>query len=137
MKRPLTTLVALALAALPLPALSQALSADETRAIDSLVTTTLAKTGVPSVSIAVVRDGTVVMARAWGRASDTLPVASPDMPYQIASNSKQFTAALLLRLVEQGRLTLDDKVARWLPEVSGADRITVRQLLDFSHGLED
>ena len=137
MKRPLTTLVALALAALPLPALSQALSADETRAIDSLVTTTLAKTGVPSVSIAVVRDGTVVMARAWGRASDTLPVASPDMPYQIASNSKQFLAALLLRLADEGKLSLDDKVAKWLPQVTGADQIAVRQLLSHTAGLQD
>ena len=137
MKRPLTTLVALALAALPLPALSQALSADETRAIDSLVTTTLAKTGVPSASIAVVRDGTVVMARAWGRASDTLPVASPDMPYQIASNSKQFLAALLLRLADEGKLSLDDKVAKWLPQVTGADQIAVRQLLSHTAGLQD
>ena len=73
MKHPLLSL--LALAALPLPLAAQALSPDEDKAIDTVVTTTLARTGVPSVSIAVVRDGTLVMARAWGKASDTLPVA--------------------------------------------------------------
>ena len=122
---------------LPLPVCAQALSPDEDKAIDAAVTTTLAKTGVPSVSIAVVRDGRLVMARAWGKASDTLPVASPDMPYQIASNSKQFLAALLLRLAHDGRLSLDDKVARWLPQVSGADRIAVRQLLSHTAGIQD
>ena len=137
MKHAFFGLFALAFAALPLPALAQALSPDETKAIDSVVTTTLAKTGVPSVSIAVVRDGTLVMARAWGRASDTLPVASAEMPYQIASNSKQFLAALLLRMAHEGKLSLDDKVAKWLPQVSGADRIAVRQLLSHTSGIQD
>jgi CubicO group peptidase (beta-lactamase class C family) len=137
MNRPILALVLLALTALPLPALAQALSPDEGKAIDSVVTQTLAKTGVPSVSIAVVRGGKLVLARAWGRASDTLPVASADMPYQIASNSKQFLAALLLRLADEGKLSLDDKVARWLPQVTGADRITVRQLLSHTSGLQD
>jgi CubicO group peptidase (beta-lactamase class C family) len=137
MKHPLLSLIALALAALPLPLCAQALSPDEDKAIDTVVTSTLAKTGVPSVSIAVVRDGTLVMARAWGKASDTVPVARADMPYQIASNSKQFLAALLLRLAHEGKLSLDDKVAKWLPQVSGADTIAVRQLLSHTAGLQD
>jgi CubicO group peptidase (beta-lactamase class C family) len=137
MKRPTLALFAVALAALSSPAFAQALSPNEEMAIDAAVITTLAKTGVPSVSIAVVRDGQLVMARAFGRASDTLPVAAADMPYQIASNSKQFLAALLLRLADQGRLSLDDKVARWLPDVTDADRISVRQLLSHTSGLQD
>jgi len=59
------------------------------------------------------------------------------MPYQIASNSKQFLSALILLMADQGRLSLDDKVAKWLPNVSGADRITVRQLLSHTSGLQD
>jgi CubicO group peptidase (beta-lactamase class C family) len=59
------------------------------------------------------------------------------MPYQIASNSKQFLAALLLRMADEGRLSLDDKVSKWLPEVSGADRIAVRQLLSHTSGIQD
>lgn len=137
MQRPILILVALALAALPLPAFAQSLSPDEDKAIDAAVTTTLAKTGVPAVSIAVVRDGKLVLARAWGRASDTLGPARPEMPFQIASNSKQFLAALILRLADEGRLSLDDKVGKWLPQVSGADRIAVRQLLSHTSGLQD
>ena len=128
---------ALAGAALPLPALAQALSPAEEAAIDKAVTGTLAKTGVPGVSIAVVRDGKLVLARAWGRASDKLGPATPAMPFQIASNSKQFLSALILRLADEGRLSLDDKVARWLPQVTGADRITVRQLLSHTSGIQD
>jgi CubicO group peptidase (beta-lactamase class C family) len=130
-------LLAVALAGIPLPALAQAITPAEDAAIDSAVTTTLARTGVPSVSIAVVRDGKLVMARAWGKASDTLGTAHADMPYQIASNSKQFLSALILLLADQGKLSLDDKVAKWLPQVSGADRMTVRQLLSHTSGLQD
>jgi CubicO group peptidase (beta-lactamase class C family) len=120
-----------------LPVFAQAITPDEDHAIDTAVTTTLVRTGVPSVSIAVVRGGQLVMARAWGAASDTLGPAKPEMPYQIASNSKQFLSALILLMADQGKLSLDDKVARWLPQVSGADRITVRQLLSHTSGLQD
>jgi CubicO group peptidase (beta-lactamase class C family) len=137
MKPPFRTLVAVALCALPLPALAQALTLDEESAIDATVTRTLANTGVPAVSIAVVRDGKLVLARAWGKASDTLGPARAGMPFQIASNSKQFLAALILRLADDGRLSLDDKVAKWLPQVSGADHMTLRQLLSHTAGLQD
>lgn len=130
-------LAAAALALLPLPAMAQPLTPDEEKAIDATVTQTLARTGVPSVSIAVVRDGQLVLARAWGKASDALPRADAAMPYQIASNSKQFLAALILQLADEGKLSLDDHVARWLPDVTGADRITVRQLLSHTSGLQD
>ncbi|WP_028639951.1 serine hydrolase domain-containing protein [Novosphingobium acidiphilum] len=137
MNRTLRAFVALALCALPLSAMAQALSPDEATAIDAAVTDTLARTKVPGVSIAVVRDGKLVLARAWGKASDRLGPATPGMPFQIASNSKQFLAALILRLADEGRLSLDDKVARWLPQVSQADQITVRQLLSHTAGLQD
>ena len=100
MNRTLRAFVALALCALPLSAMAQALSPDEATAIDAAVTDTLARTKVPGVSIAVVRDGKLVLARAWGKASDRLGPATPGMPFQIASNSKQFLAALILRLAD-------------------------------------
>ena len=137
MNRPIRICIALALAALPIPVRAQAITPDEDHAIDAAVSATLVRTGVPSVSIAVVRGGQLVMARAWGTASDTLGPAKPEMPYQIASNSKQFLAALILLMADQGRLSLDDKVAKWLPAVTGADRMTVRQLLSHTSGLQD
>ena len=130
-----------AVAALALPATlstaaAQALSPAETARIDQIVTGALARTGTPSAVVAVVRGGRTVYTHAWGKASETL-AATPDLPYQIASNSKQFTAAAMLLLQRDGKLSLDDHVSRYLPGISGGDWITLRQLLDHTSGLQD
>jgi CubicO group peptidase (beta-lactamase class C family) len=119
------------------PSLAQPITAAEQARIDALVTRTLAETRVPSASIALVRDGRIVLAKAYGRASPAIPQARADLPYQIASNSKQFTAMALLLLEDEGKLSLDDKVAKWLPGISGGNRITLRQLLSHTAGLQD
>ena len=131
------TALILALFASSPAALAQPLTAEEASAIDSAVTAELARTGVPSAQIAVVRGGELVLDKAWGKAADTIAQSRTDLPYQIASNSKQFLAALLLMLENDGKLSLDDKVAKWLPQVSGADRITLRMLLTHTSGLQD
>lgn len=113
------------------------LSAGEQAAIDQAVTKVLADTGLPSAQVAVVRGGELVFSRAYGKAAEGIPVATPDLPYQIASNSKQFLAALLLMLRDEGKLSLDDKVSRFVPGISGGDRITIRQLLNHTSGLRD
>ena len=126
-----------ALLAVATPALAQPISAEEQAKIDKLVTETLEKTKTPSASIAIVRDGKIVLAKAYGKASETIPVATPDLPYQIASNSKQFTAMALLLLEDEGKLDLDDKVSKYLPGISGGDKIALRQLLSHTSGLQD
>jgi CubicO group peptidase (beta-lactamase class C family) len=126
-----------ALLGLTVPAAAQPISRAEQARIDALVTTTLAASRVPSASIALVRDGRVVLARAYGRASPTIGQARADLPYQIASISKQFTAMALLTLEDDGKLDLDDKVSKWLPGISGGDRSTLRQLLSHTAGLQD
>ncbi len=125
----LTTLVAL-------PAAAQPLTQTQVGQIDQLVAKTLADTGVPSASIAIVRDGKIVLTKAYGRANESLP-ARPDLPYQIASNSKQFTAMALMLLENEGKLRLDDHVAKFVPGISGGDRITIRELLAHTSGLQD
>lgn len=124
------------LALLALPAFAQPLSPAELAQIDQAVAKALADTSVPSASIAIVRDGKIVLAKAYGTANDGLP-ARPDLPYQIASNSKQFTAMALLLLEDEGRLSLDDRVSKYLPGISGGERITLRQLLNHTSGLQD
>lgn len=119
------------------PAAAQQLTPQETAQIDHVVADALATSGTPSASIAVVRGGQIVLAKAYGKASEAIPVATPDLPYQIASISKQFTAAALLLLEDDGKLSLDDTVNKYLPEVTGADRITLRQLLNHTSGLQD
>ena len=131
------TLAILSLFALALPAAAQPITTAEQARIDALVTKTLADTRVPSASIALVRDGKIVLARAYGTASPTIGPARPDLRYQIASNSKQFTAMALLLLEDEGKLSLDDKVSKWVAGISGGDRIALRQLLSHTAGLQD
>jgi D-alanyl-D-alanine carboxypeptidase len=59
------------------------------------------------------------------------------MRYSIGSISKQFTAVALLLLAEEGRLSLDDRVAKWFPELTRANEITIRHLLSMTSGYQD
>src|SRR5437899_1384061 len=124
------------LALVAYPAAAQPLAAAEAAQIDKIVTRELVIDGVPSAEVAIVRDGKIVLNKAYGKANDGLP-ARTDLPYQIASNSKQFTAMALLLLEDEGKLSLDDRVSKFLPGISGGDRITIRQLLSHTSGLQD
>jgi D-alanyl-D-alanine carboxypeptidase len=128
---------ALALAFLPASLSAQALTPAELAEVDKAVADALADTGVPSASIAIVRGGRTVLAKAYGKQCERCGAADPKLPYQIASVSKQFTAAALLLLEDDGKLRLDDTVAKHLPGITGGDRITLRQLLDHTSGLQD
>jgi len=119
------------------PAAAQALTPEQSAKVDGIVAQALASAQVPSASIAIVRDGRIVYAKAYGDQGPGLPRATADAKYPIASVSKQFTAAAVLLLENEGKLALDDKVAKYFPDVSGADRITIRQLLSHTAGLQD
>ena len=131
--------IALLAAALLAPSAlaAQTLTPAEDAKVDAIVGDALAKTGVPSASVAIVRGGRLVFARAYGKASERIAHATPGLPYQIASNSKQFTAVAILLLQRDGKLALDDTVAKYLPGVTGGERITIRQLLSHTSGLQD
>ena len=106
--------------------------------IDKLANDALAKSGVPSASIAVVRDGKIVYLNAYGSARlEPKTPATSAMRYSIGSISKQFTAAALLLLQEQGKLSLDDKVAKFIPDLTRANEVTIRQLLSHTSGYQD
>ncbi len=122
---------------LPTPAFAQALTAAEQAQIDKVVADALADTGVPSASVAVVRGGKIVLAKAYGRQCERCGAPDAKLPYQIASISKQFTAAAMLLLQDEGKLGLDDHVDKYLPGITGGDRITLRQLLAHTSGLQD
>lgn len=135
MRNAVLTFLALALTA----ALhAQELPADMRASIDKAATDILAKTGAPSASVAVVRDGKIVYTHAYGIANlETKLPASPQMRYSIGSISKQFTATALLLLAEEGKLSLDDKVVRWLPDLTRAGDVTIRQILSMTSGYQD
>jgi len=112
----------------------------ETRvAIDKAVGEVLAKTGAPSASIAIVKDGKIAYVHAYGSARLGPPaaLAAPAMRYSIGSVSKQFTSTAVLLLAEDGKLSLDDRLVRWLPELTRAGDVTIRQLLSMTAGYQD
>lgn len=121
----------------PLAASAQ-LSPETEKAIDAMVAQQLAASGEPSVSIAVAVDGKLAYAKAFGNAqlNPKLP-ATAQMRYKIGSVSKQFTAAAALLLVEDGKLSLDDKVAKFFPQLTRARDVTVGQLLAHTAGYPD
>jgi D-alanyl-D-alanine carboxypeptidase len=123
---------------LPAALAAQQLTPTERAGIDSAVTAVLAGTGAPSASIAVVRGGSIVYERAYGDARlEPKTAATPAMRYSIGSVSKQFTATALLLLAEDGKLSMDDKVAKWLPQLTRAVDISIRQLLSMTAGYQD
>jgi len=106
--------------------------------IDKVASDALAKTGVPSASVAVVRDGQIAYLHAYGHARlDPETPAKPEMRYSIGSISKQFTAAAILLLQEDGKLSLDDKVGKFVPNLTRANEVTIRQLLSHTSGYQD
>ena len=94
---------------------------------------------VPGASVLVIRDGTPVVRRSYGLANlEERTPATPATNYRLASVTKQFTAAAVLILTEEGRLTIDDPIRRWLPSLpSAADAVTIRHLLTHTSGLID
>ena len=105
---------------------------------DKIADDVLQKTGVPSASVAVVRDGKIDYLHAYGYSNlENKTAADPKMRYSIGSISKQFTAAAILLLQEQGKLSLSDKVGKWIPGLTAGDRITIRQILSHTSGYRD
>ncbi len=106
--------------------------------IDKTAQEVLAQTGVPSASVAIVKDGTIAYLQAYGDARlEPKTPARPEMRYSIGSISKQFTAAAILLLQEDAKLSLDDKVAKFIPDLTRASEVSIRQLLSHTSGYQD
>jgi len=131
--------VALALVALSSHANAQGSGSSELSArVDSIAGAVLASTGVPSATVAVVTHGKLAYAQAYGAAKlEPRVAATPDMQYGIGSISKQFTAACVLLLQQEGKLSLDDKVSKYVPGLTRGNEITIRQLLSHTSGYQD
>lgn len=93
----------------------------------------------PGLAIAVVRDGRIVLSRGYGLASMEHRVAiTPTTVFDVASVSKQFAGMAIAMLVEGGKISLDDDIRRWIPELPDFGRtITVRHLVHHISGLRD
>src|SRR4051812_35345376 len=113
-------------------------SEPQTTELDQTVSAALATTGAPSASVAVVRAGQIAYAMAFGKADiEKDRPADAKTRYAVGSISKQFTVAALLLAQEEGKLSLDDKVSRYYPDMTRANEITIRELLSHTSGYED
>jgi CubicO group peptidase (beta-lactamase class C family) len=118
------------------------LPADLQQKVDRMAQATLEQTGVPSASLAVVKDGQIVYTHAYGQSrlgaeSGAGEAAEPAMRYSIGSISKQFTAASILLLEQQGKLSLNDPVGKYLPDLTRANEVTIRMVLSHTSGYQD
>ncbi len=106
--------------------------------IDQIAAQVMEQHGAPSASIAVVRGGKLAYTHAYGNAHlDPDLAATPAMRYAIGSISKQFTAAAILILQEQGKLSLDDPVGKYVPGLTRGNDVTIWQILSHTSGYQD
>jgi CubicO group peptidase (beta-lactamase class C family) len=128
--------VAIVLAALLLVGSSRPAFADE---VDAYLRSEMAKRHIPGLSVAVVRDARTVTIRNYGLSNIELgvPVTSESV-FKLASGTKPFTATAVMMLVEEGKISLDEPIARYVPELPSHWRAaTVRQLLSHTSGIAD
>ena len=105
--------------------------------IDDYIKAEMQKRRIPGLALAVVRNGTVVKMKGYGLANldHDVPV-TPDTVFELASVTKQFTAAAVMTLVEEGKVQLDDPILWHLPQGPATwSAITVRHLLTHTSGL--
>ncbi len=117
---------------------AQVAGTPELAALGKTLEAQLRESGAPGMSVAVAQGGKVVYATAFGEANLAgKRAATAETRYAIGSISKEFTAAALLLMQEQGKLSLDDHVAKFFPQYTRANEVTVRQLLSHTAGYED
>ena len=132
MKRAYVTLVLILL--IPIACLAQ-----DTSKIDEYVRSEMQAQQIPGVALAVVKDGKVVLARGYGFANveHQVPV-NPETIFQSGSTGKQFTATAVMMLVEEGKLSLEDKITKYFTDAPETWRdITVRHMLTHTSGMTD
>jgi CubicO group peptidase (beta-lactamase class C family) len=105
--------------------------------VDDYVTAQIAAKRIPGASIAVIRDGKITKTGAYGMASLELEApARVDTVYEIGSITKPFTAITAMKLVEDGKVALDDPISKYLSDLPEPwQNVTVRQLLNHTSGI--
>src|SRR5271154_394681 len=117
---------------------AQTLPPDVTKQVDK-VFEKWDKPDSPGCALGVYRDGKIVYKHGYGTAdlNDDVPI-TPATVFHVASMSKQFTAASIVLLAQQGKLSLDDDVRKYIPELPDfGERITIRHLVHHTSGLRD
>jgi CubicO group peptidase (beta-lactamase class C family) len=116
-----------------------ALTAAQTKSIDRYVTAEMTRQRIPGAELGVYRNGQSVLAKGYGLANVELHVPVQRLTVmQSGSVGKQFTAAAIMMLVEQGKIGLDDSIAKYFPDAPESWReIAVKNLLSHTSGLAE
>lgn len=125
--------------ALPLAVAAQQAPAPDLSSVDAFIRSQVERQKIPGAAVAVVKDGNVLLAKGYGHANveHQVPV-TPDTIFQSGSVGKQFTAAAVMLMVEQGKLTLDDALTTFFPDAPAHwSGIRVRHLLTHTSGIPD
>lgn len=90
------------------------------------------------VAVEVAQSGRVVFSRGYGRPTlESNQPVTPETQFRIGSLTKQFTAAAILQLVGQGKMSLDDRLSTYFPDFPRANEVTIRQLLTHTSGIHN
>ena len=116
-----------------LPAAAETLSEKADALLSGLI-----QTNDPGVAVLVAQDGKILFEKGYGLADleHHVPV-TPQTTFRIASVTKQFTAAAILKLQEEGKLSVNDKLSKYIPDFPRGDEVTLRQLLNHTSGIHD
>jgi CubicO group peptidase (beta-lactamase class C family) len=108
-------------------------------AVDDLMRDAMRQHPIPGAALAIIRRGQTVKTAAYGMASlERRAPATPETAFEIGSITKQFTAAAILLLAQEGKLAVDDKISRYLKDTpANWSQITIRQLLTHTSGLKN
>jgi D-alanyl-D-alanine carboxypeptidase len=122
----------------PEPVKAEVTKGSPSDGVDAFVQGLMQKRHIPGVSVAVVRDGKVLLAKGYGSANLELGVpATENTVYQLASVTKTFTATAVMMLVHEGKLALDDKITERLADLPAAwGKVTIRHLLSHTSGIK-
>ena len=118
--------------------LGQSVTAEQSKKVDEIFAK-WDRTDSPGCALSVMQGGKIIYKRAYGMANlDYDVILTTDTPFHVASISKQFTAASIVLLEQDGKLSFDDDVHKYIPELPdfGA-KITIRNLLHHTSGLRD
>jgi len=98
--------------------------------------TALIKPDSPGAAVLIARDGKILLEKAYGLASveHRVPVTT-ETKFRIGSISKQFTAAAILKLAEEGKLSVQDKLSKFIPDYPRGDEVTIHHLLTHTSGI--
>ena len=120
------------------PAAAQSDRAALVRKLDSIAGSGVLENRAVGIAAAVVRGNDTLLLRSYGKADVEWNVPLPvDAMFEIGSITKQFTAVALLQLRDEGKLSLDDDITKWLPDFdTRGNKLTLRRLLDHTSGIK-